>query len=388
MNENSRRLSLFEAAAVVAGLGFGGGVMAVPYLASLNGIMDLIIIALVAYAFSLLLHLMVVEVVLREDKPQQLVELFGKYVFKKTWWGKALTWLIFALVLVTFYALLAGYIVGCAELLSNLFPALPLWAGEVITYVIAAGIVLAGLKAVGVSEKWSIISIAIVLLVLSIISFSYPFNILPLWSGDAAKILALYGMVMFCLTCLFSVPQAAEGLSWNKKLVPGAVVLGITINLIFTLVISFMASLVSKPVTEVAIIGWGNAVGTWALILGSVFAFLGLLTSYWSIGYALAVVIVERLRWGYRLSWLAATVPGFLMAIFGLAGFLEYMRYAGGAMAVLMALLIPPALLISRKENANIMPAFSMGKWGNIFICVLVFIAYLLMAVGSLIPVN
>jgi len=53
-----------------------------------------------------------------------------------------------------------------------------------------------------------------------------------------------------------------------------------------------------------------------------------------------------------------------------------------------MALLIPPALLISRKENANIMPAFSMGKWGNIFICVLVFIAYLLMAVGSLVPVK
>ncbi|MFA5079312.1 MAG: aromatic amino acid transport family protein, partial [Dehalococcoidia bacterium] len=155
MNEQHRRLTLFEAAAVVAGLGFGGGVMAVPYLASLNGIMELIITALVAYAFSLLLHLMVVEVVLREDKPQQLVELFGKYVFKQTWWGKALTWIIFALVLVTFYALLAGYIVGCAELLHNLFPALPLWAGEVITYIIAAGIVLAGLKAVGVSEKWS-----------------------------------------------------------------------------------------------------------------------------------------------------------------------------------------------------------------------------------------
>jgi amino acid permease len=388
MNEGHRRLTLFEAAAVVAGLGFGGGVMAVPYLASLNGIMELIITALVAYAFSLLLHLMVVEVVLREDKPQQLVELFGKYVFKQTWWGKALTWIIFILVLVTFYALLAGYIVGCAELLRNIFPALPLWAGEVITYVVAAGIVLIGLKAVGVSEKWSIISIAVVLLVLSVISFAYPFNAFPLWRGDAAKILALYGMIMFCLTCLFSVPQAAEGLSWNKKLVPGAVVLGITINLVFTLVISFMASLVSKPVTEVAIIGWGNAVGIWAVILGSIFAFLGLLTSYWSIAYALAVVIVERLKWGYRLSWLVATVPSIIMALFGLAGFLEYMRYAGGAMAVLMALLIPPALLISRRENANIMPAFSLGKWGNVFICVLVFIAYLLMAAGSLIPVD
>ena len=388
MTEHSKRLSLFEAAAVVAGLGFGGGVMAVPYLASLNGIMELILTALVAYTFSLLLHLMVVEVVLREDKPQQLVELFGKYVFKQTWWGKALTWIIFAMILITFYALLAGYIVGCAELMRNLFPALPLWVAEVITYVVASGIVLIGLKAVGVSEKWSIISIAVVLLVLSVMSFGYPFNTLPLWSGDFAKILALYGMIMFCLTCLFSVPQAAEGLSWNKKLVPGAVVLGITINFVFTLVISFMASLVSKPVTEVAIIGWGNAVGTWALILGSIFAFLGLLTSYWSIAYALAIVIVERLKWSYRLSWLVATVPGFLMAILGMAGFMEYMRYAGGAMAVLMALLIPPALLISRKENANIMPAFSMGKWGNVFICVLVFIAYVLMAVGSLVPVK
>jgi amino acid permease len=79
---------------------------------------------------------------------------------------------------------------------------------------------------------------------------------------------------------------------------------------------------------------------------------------------------------GYRLSWLVATVPSLFMALLGLAGCLEYMRYAGGAMAVLMALLIPPALLISRKENANIMPQFSMGKWGNAFICVLVFIAY------------
>jgi amino acid permease len=388
MTEASRKLTLFEAAAVVAGLGFGGGVMAVPYLASMNGILEMILVALAAYAFSLLLHLMVVEVVLRDDKPQQLVELFGKYVFKQTWWGKALSWIVFAMVLITFYSLLAGYLVGCAELLRNLIPGLPLWAGEVITYVVAAGIVFFGLKAVGVSEKYSIIAIAVVLLVLSAISFGHPFNALPLWTGDGIKILALYGMVMFCLTCLFSVPQAAEGLTWNKKLVPGAVVLGLTINLVFTLLISFMASLVSKPVTEVAIIGWGSAVGTWALILGSIFAFLGLITSYWSIAYALAIVVVERLKWGYRLSWLVATVPGFLMAILGLTGFLEYMRYAGGAMAVLMALLIPPALLISRKEKANIMPAFSMGNWGNTVICILVFIAYILMAVGSVVPVK
>ena len=386
MTEQTRKLSLFEAASVVAGLGFGGGVMAVPYLASLNGVVEIIVTSVIAYAVSILLALMVVEVVMNEEKPQQLVEMFGKYIFKKTWWGVALTWIIFVMVLLTFYALLAGYIVGCAELLRNLFPALPLWAGEVITYIVAAGIVFIGLKAVGVSEKWSIISIALVLLVLSVISFGHPFNALPLWTGDSIKILALYGMIMFCLTCLFSVPQAAEGLSWNKNLVPGAVVLGITINFVFTLVISVMASLVSKPVTEVAIIGWGNAVGTWALILGSIFAFLGLLTSYWSIAYALAVVIVERLNWNYRLSWVAATLPSIVIALAGLAGFLTYMRYAGGAMAVLMALMVPYAMLESRKAKANVVPQFTLGKWGNLFMCIIVFIAYVLMAVGSVIP--
>lgn len=388
MTGQRKNLTLFEAASVVAGLGFGGGVMAVPYLASRSGLLELVFTAVIAYAFSLLLHLMVAEVVLREAGPRQLVEIFGKYVFKTTFLGRILTWTIFALVLVTFYALLAGYIVGCAELLRNLFPHLPFWAGKIITYIIAAGIVALGLKAVGISEKFSILSIAVVLVALSVISFGCAFNELPLWTGDAAKILALYGMVMFCLTCLFSVPQAAEGLTWNRKLLPGAVVLGLSINLVFTLVISIMASLVSRPVTEVAIIGWSNAVGTGAVLLGSIFAFLGLLTSYWSIAYALAVVIVERLHWDYWLSWLAATLPSIVMAILGVAGFLEYMRYAGGAMGVLMALLIPPALKTSRRENAGLIPEFTMGKWGSFFICIVVFIAYILMAVGSVIPVK
>ena len=216
MTEQTRKLSLFEAASVVAGLGFGGGVMAVPYLASLNGVVEIIVTSVIAYAVSILLALMVVEVVMNEEKPQQLVEMFGKYIFKKTWWGVALTWIIFIMVLLTFYALLAGYLVGCSELIRNIFPGIPLWLGEVITYVVAAGIVMFGLKAVGISEKVSIISIAIVLVVLSVISFFFPFNTLPVWTGDWLKILALFGMIMFCLTCLFSVPQAAEGLTIDR----------------------------------------------------------------------------------------------------------------------------------------------------------------------------
>ena len=118
-DEHKKNLTLFEASAMVAGLGVGGGVMAAPYLASLNGIGVVIIIMLAAYVFSVLLHLMVAEMSIRDGKNLQLVELFGKYLFK----GKAgpfLTWLFFGLIVIVFYALLSGYIVGSGEILKKL----------------------------------------------------------------------------------------------------------------------------------------------------------------------------------------------------------------------------------------------------------------------------
>ncbi len=387
MSATSKKLTVFEAACVVAGLGFGGGIMAVPFLAALNGFIYLLAIMIIAFLISVLLHLMVVEVVLRGDTSQQLVEIFGKYLFFKGGWGNALTWTIFALIVVTFYALLAGYIVGCGELLRN-FTALPLPAGMFISYVVAAGVVFFGLKAIGLSEKFAIIAIGVVLLILSVWSFGRPFNHVPLLTGTSRTMLALYGMLMFCFTGIFSVPQAAEGLSWNKRKVAGAVVLGIGINFIFVLVINCMVLLVSRPVTEVAIIGWSRAIGSWALALGSTFAFLALLTSYWSVSYALAVVMVERLKWGYRTAWLIATLPTFLMAIGTSAGFLDYMRYAGGAMAVLLAILIPPALGVSRKRAEGGRPLFSLGFLGGPFFRYFIIAAYLLMAVGSALPLK
>lgn len=387
MSASQKKLTVFEAACVVAGLGFGGGIMAVPYLASLNGIVSFVVIIIIAFLLSVLLHLMVVEVVLKGDTSQQLVEIFGKYLFFKGGLGSALTWTIFILIVITFYALLAGYIVACGELIGN-FTAIPLTAGMFISYVVAAGVVFFGLKAIGLSEKYAIIAIGAVLLILTGWSLGRPFNNVPLFAGTSKTMLALYGMLMFCFTGIFSVPQAAEGLSWDKKKVAGAVVMGIGINFVFVLVITCMVLLVSRPVTEVAIIGWCRAIGPWALALGSTFAFLALLTSYWSVSYALAIVMVERLKWGYRTAWLIATLPTLFMAIGTSAGFLDYMRYAGGAMAVLLAILIPPALGMSRRHADGGQLPFSLGFLGGPFFRYFIIIAYLLMAVGSALPLK
>ncbi len=381
----NRKLSLFEAASVVAGLGVGGGIMAVPYLASVNGVLTLILILAVAYGLSLLLHLMITEMVMRDKEGTQLVETFGKFMFQKR--GRVfLTWIFFGLVVLNFYALLAAFIVGAADLLVNL-TAMPPWSAKLIVYVCAAGPIFFGLKALGISEKLAISGILVLVGVLVVGSLNRPFNSLNLVSGSISSALALYGMVMFAFACFFSIPQAVKGLQHNKKLVAKAVSLGIGINLLLVFVITLMTMLVSSKVTEMAIIGWGNAIGQWAVVLGSCFVFLAILTSYWSTSYALAIVLEERLKWDYRICWLAATLPTLVLAMAGLSGFLGFMRLAGGLLAVMISIMVIPAFQGSRKYGTIQDPEFKLTRLGHPVFQGVIILAYILVVIGSVVSV-
>ncbi len=381
----NKKLSLFEASSVVAGLGVGGGIMAVPYLASVNGVMTLILILAVAYGLSLLLHLMITEMVMRDKEGTQLVETFGKFMFQKR--GRVFfTWIFFGLVVLNFYALLAAFIVGAGDLLVNL-TAMPPWSAKLIVYVCAAGPIFFGLKALGISEKLAIAGIMVLVGVLVVGSLNRPFNSLNLVSGSLSSALALYGMVMFAFACFFSIPQAVKGLQHNKKLVAKAVSLGIGINLLLVFVITLMTMLVSSKVTEMAIIGWGNAIGHWAVVLGSCFVFLAILTSYWSTSYALAIVLEERLKWDYRICWLAATLPTLVLAMAGLSGFLGFMRLAGGLLAVMISMMVIPAFQGSRKYGTIQDPEFKLNRLGHPVFQTLIILAYILVVIGSVVSV-
>ncbi|MBN2050517.1 MAG: hypothetical protein JW760_08750 [Spirochaetales bacterium] len=381
--KTSKQLTLFEAAGIVAGYGIGGGVMAVPFLAARTGIFPAIGIILVCYAASALLHLMIAEMS-SASEGKQILEIMTNYLFRGRL-GGVLTWVFFALILFAFLASLGAYIAGAGEILTELTGLHPLLC-QLLFYLIAAGIVAFGLKVLGVSEKIAIIMIALVFAVLAVASFKAGLHPFPPAGGGFTETLALFGMVMFCFAAFFSVPQAAEGLAWNRKLTGRAVLLGIGINLVFILVVTLLTLSVSEEVTRVAIIGWASAIGAWAGILGSVIVFLAMLTSYWSISYALATILKERLKWKHLVCWLAATVPTLLFVMSGMTDFLGFMRLAGGAIAIIVALLVVPTF---RKFRAAVLPGehWSMGPWGATAFQVIVIIAYILMAAGSFVEI-
>jgi len=390
MTAAARPLSVYEATAIVAGYGIGGGILALPYLVSLNGIGLSALVLAAAYALSLVLHLMIAELAAGDGSGRQVVELFAAYLFTGRG-GKALTWILFGLMGVAFVVNLAAFISGGSEILAALGLAEP-WGG-IVFFAAAAAVAAFGLKVLGVAEKWAVSAMTAlfaVLVVASLAAMARTGIVLPgsvvAPVPSVSRLMALYGMAMFCFAAIFSVPQAALGLADRPALIPRAVAGGLAINLLLILVVATLSLSVSRQPTAIATVGWGRALGPWAELVGTAFVLLAMLTTYWSISFALSSIIQERLGLGRFPAWLLATLPTLALALAGVAGFMAFMRTAGGAIAVLVAILFVPAYRGYRSARGGpvILPqALSVRAWDWVVVA-----AYVAMAVGSLLPVR
>ena len=377
-----KNLTVWEAACIITGYGVGGGVMAMPYLAARNGLLLSIILLAAALLASFVLHTMVAEMTVKSGAGTQIIGTFSKYLFRGRA-KKGLTLCFFVIMALVLFTNLAAYISGAAEILSGLL-GISMLASELLFYVVAASVVLFGLKAVGVSEKVAVGVIFALVALLAGASLLHIQNPLPMKPGTLNEGLAYFGMAMFAFLAFFSVPQAVEGLNGDTKKVRKAIFLGMLNNFILIVVITLCSLAASTEVTEVAMIGWSKGIGSWAQMIGSLFTILAMLTTYWSISLALADIVEEQLRLNRRLCWVIATLPSLLMTFAGMAGFMEFMRLAGGLIAILLAVMGVPAYRNSRKDPGESM----LGAWGGLGMQIAIMIAYVLMAVGNVVTVG
>jgi amino acid permease len=385
------RLSFIEATSIIAGYGIGGGILALPYLISLNGILGSALIVGAAYAASLVLHLHIAELAAGHGTGSQIVELYKRYLFTGKW-GGVFTWAFFILMGVVFLANLAAYVAGGNEVLAQTLGLSPPW-GAVLFYGAAAAIAALGLKALGIAEKWAIAGMGVVFVVLIAASVTARIQAgapaagwataLKTLPPSAKGVLALFGMAMFCFAAFFSVPQAALGLRDRPALIGKAVAAGLGINGLLIILVTTLSLIASDSVTQIATVGWAPSLGSWAELLGAVFVILAMLTSYWSISFALSTIVEEQLKAPRLTAWLIATVPTLAIALAGMGGFMVFMRTAGGGIAIFVAVLFLPAYYRYRRTRSAtaILPTvLDKGYAGWV-----IGIAYGLMALGSLV---
>jgi amino acid permease len=382
----ANRLTQWEATSLMVGAGVGAGIMAVPYLTERVGFIGLAFILPVAWAASSLIHLMLAEVLFRTGRDLQIVELMRLYVLRGRS-GRWLLWTVFTFLSIAFLANLAAYVSGAGEILANLLGT-NRRISELFVYGISAGVVFFGLRAVGIAERFGALALIGLVAAIGVGAFSLPFNALPGLSSSPAEWLALYGMVMYALWTFYSVPQVVKGLGPDHRGAVRAILIGLGINGALTAFVALIALGISTRVTEVAIIGISQRMGSWAGIAGSLFIMAALVTSYWSVSLALADILRERTGISGRLAWLFATLPSLLILWIGAWQFLEYLRLAAGATAIVVALITIPMYWQAKQTGPVRDPGWTLGRWGQPAMLALVLLSLVLMAIGSLVSVQ
>jgi len=373
-----KKITDMEAVAIIAGNGIGGGVMAVPYLASKAGLLPLLLMSVAAFAAALMMHLMVLEASLKTPG-RQVLSILDKYLFRGRKW---LIYLFYGLIFIGTLSNLAAYIIGGASVSAGW--GLPVWAGAAVFYAICALVVLLGMKSMGFGEKAALLGMAGITVYMAIVSSKGAVQMVTI-RGDADAWLALYGMLMFCLGSYLAVPQVVSGLAGDGKRASRAVFFGLLINLAITAIIAVSVMHVNEQATQVAIVGWSKAIGGVSGFIGSAFIWLAMATSFWSVSYAMKDITKEQL--GIRSdiqAWLCSTLPAVVMLLFG-SEFIELLKLAGGATGLVLVFTLIPAFRNSRQDRAA---GWSMGKLGSVAFSLAVTIAYIVMVIGSTIPVD
>ncbi len=354
------RLSTFEAICMIVGNSIGTGIIAVPYLATKNSMLDVIWMVAIAYIVNVILHLIKAELSYNNGGVQ----------------------LVYGLAIMIG---VSGNINGGAQIFVNWFN-IPLWAAQLIYYVIAGIVVFIGMKAVGIAQKYAVAVLMVIVAVMTIGTFMHPVNALYTAPFHLNNLLALYSMVVFATSANQAVIQVVKGLDGDAGKIRKTIFAGFGLSSLFVLIVTLTVLLGTKGTLdkELAYMQLGKSIGSWAMILAGIFSLFALLTTFWSNTLALRDVVYEQIGTGNRISWLIATIPCILFAIFGVSSFIVLTRIMSGVV-VLVSIMLVLTYGKSRKKAGR---SPICGVFGTMPFQVLMVISTIISAIGALIPLS
>lgn len=381
--KSEAKLTKFEAISMIVGNSIGTGIIAVPYLATKNSMLDVIWMVAIAYIVNVILHLIIAELSYNNGGVQ-LVKSFEGELFHGVM-KKIFSWVVFVVYGLAIMTGVSGNINGGAQIFTNWF-GIPLWSAQVIYYIIAGIVVFMGMKAVGIAQKYAVVLLMGIVVVMTVGTFLHPVNTLYTAPFHWNNLLALYSMVFFATSANQAVIQVVKGLDGNPGKIRSCIFIGFGLSSIFVLIVTMTVLLGTKDeiTKELAYMQLGESIGSWAVVLAGIFSLFALLTTFWSNTLALRDVVHEQIGTGNRISWLIATIPCILFAVFGVNSFIILTRIMSGVVVLVSVMLVLTYGKSRRKAGASPI----CGVIGTVPFQALMVISTIISAVGSLIPLS
>ncbi len=380
----SKKLTFLESLMLVAGAGIGTGILTIPYAISKIGMPGTILALVIAYAVSAVMYLMIADLTLHSKKSTELLGILQEHLFYGKN-GQILTTIFFVVLVVLLLENLVVYILCAQNVMIELIP-MDENVAKIFFYIIASSVIFFGMKGVGIGEKYSVTLIGIVVLVLIVLSALNPKNSLQMELGDPQLIFALYGLFMFAFSAIFSVIQVCNHIE-RKEQTKKAILGGLSLNAVLTLLFAIAVMIGSDEVTEIATIGLTESLGLPIIkMICGLFVLMAMFSSFWSSGFAFADVVGEQFKMGPKSAWFVSTIPTVLIAIFLPLSILEYIQIGAGALSIILVIVVLPAYYHAMLQATDkpMLGRFARSKIliGIVGICVG------LMAVASLIPIG
>ena len=381
--KSEAKLTTFEAICMIVGNSIGTGIIAVPYLATKNRMLDVVWMVALAYAVNVILHLIIAELSYNNGGVQ-LVKSFEGELFHGAA-KKVFSWVAFVVYGLAIMIGVSGNINGGAQIFTNWF-GMPMWTAQLVYYAIAGCVVFMGMKAVGIAQKYAVVLLIGIVAAMTAGSLIHPVNAPHSSEFHWNNLLALYSMVVFATSANQAVIQVVKGLEGDPHRIRKSILIGFGLSSVLVLIVTMTVLLGTKGEInkELAYMQLGESIGRWAVVLAGIFSLFALLTTFWSNTLALRDVVHEQIHTENRISWLIATVPCILFAIFGVNSFIILTRIMSGVVILVSIMLVLTYGKSRRKAGASPI----CGVIGTVPFQALMVISTILSAAGSLIPLS
>lgn len=332
-SKQKRKLTFWEAVAVMVGTVVGAGILGIPYAVAQVGFVVGLAYIVGLGLVVLSLHMLLGAVSARTKESAQLAGMAGKYLGKP---GKVL--MSVAFFFGTYGALLA-YVIGQGEVLQALFGG-SAYVWSLLFFAIGSLVVYRGLKTVKVAELIMMSILLVAVLILSIwsapaIELSHLATL-----GDWRLLLLPYGVVLFAFHGSAAVPVAEELIRDQRRFKKVLLLGGVIPVALYALFAAVVVGVTGSFTTEVATVGLGEYLGPGVLIFGNVFAFFAMGTSFIMLGTAMR----ETYEWDFRvrpsLAWLLTIGVPLAVFLLGMRSFVQVISLAGALFISLEAVLI------------------------------------------------
>ena len=314
--------ALVLSTASLIGTIIGAGIFVIPYVISKSGVLVSFVYLLIISAAIVLLDTFFGEIILRTKEKHRLVGYAEKYLG-----GKAKI-LVTCSTVIGIVGTLLVYIILAGKFLSVIFPIITPFEFSLFFWAILSFFVFLGINSIAPFEFFMSFLLFAVFGAIFIVGFPKMETINLIVIGKSYLFLP-FGIFLFSLAGWNAIPEI-EKIIGKKRNLRKAITFGVLLPAVFYFVFGLtIASISGQMTTKEPFSGLIPFLGKSVVVLGGIFGFLAVLTSFLILMNYLKNTLYLDYKIPYVISFLFASLSPFVLFILGLRQFVSIIAFVG-----------------------------------------------------------